>query len=61
MEIIQLLTDNVPQLIELAVKVVGAFAIIATMTANSSDNKVANMLLRFINLLAANFGKSKNK
>ena len=40
--------------------VVGAFAAIATMTPNKADNKIANLLLKVINLFGANFGKAKN-
>ncbi len=39
---------------------VGTFAAIATITPNTVDNKIANFLLKAINILGANFGKAKN-
>jgi len=39
----------------------GVTAIIATMTPNRSDNLVIDNICRFINLLAMNIGKSKNR
>jgi hypothetical protein len=54
------LTENAPGLIQLAVSIIGAFAVIATMTPNEADNKIANWLLKFVNLLGANVGKARN-
>ena len=43
-----------------ALQLVGAFSVIATMTSNTSDNAIADFLLRAINTLGANVGKAKN-
>lgn len=48
--------SHIPQLLE----VIGAFALIATMTPNKTDDEIINKLLKFINFVGANFGKSKN-
>ena len=45
----------------IATSVVGAFAIISTMTPNPSDDKAVNQLYKLINFLGANFGKSRNE
>ena len=52
---------NLPDYLIIASSVVGAFSLIATQTANTADNKVANILLKLINFLGANFGKAANK
>lgn len=51
---------NSQGLIELALSVVGLFAIVATLTPNSSDNAIADTLLRLVNTLGANVGRAKN-
>ena len=50
-----------PQYLEVAVQVIGAFAVIASMTPNNSDNAIADFLLRLVNTLGANVGKAGNK
>ena len=45
---------------DVVLKLVGAFAIIASMTPNTNDNKAAQMLADLVNLLGFNIGKSKN-
>ncbi len=50
----------IPDIIKILGLLVSAFAILATMTANESDNAVADKMLKGINILAGNFGKSKN-
>ena len=52
--------ENAGNMVDIALKIVGAFAVIATMTPNESDNKIADGLMRLVNMLAANFGKSSN-
>ncbi len=52
--------DQVTTYVELALSVVGSFALIATITPNKSDDKAVEFLLKVINLFAANVGKSKN-
>ena len=51
---------NSGNMVDIALKIVGAFAVIATMTPNESDNKIADGLMRLVNMLGANFGKSSN-
>jgi hypothetical protein len=46
--------------IAVALQVVGAFSVIATMTENKSDNTIADFLLRVVNTLGANVGNAKN-
>ena len=41
-------------------QVVGAFAMIAAMTANETDDKVVNAILKVINFLGMNIGTAKN-
>ena len=38
----------------------GGFSVLATMTPNSADNKVVDMVMRIVNFLGANVGKAKN-
>ncbi|HIA11716.1 MAG TPA: hypothetical protein EYN69_06545 [Flavobacteriales bacterium] len=52
---------SLPQYVEIVVQVVGAFALIAALTPNSSDNSIADFLLRLVNTLGANLGKAANK
>ena len=42
------------------VQIIGAFAVIATLTKNKSDDKIVQMLLDVVNFLGGNLGKSKN-
>ena len=51
---------NWDTLLAIALQVCGAFALVATMTANRSDNAIADALLRLVNFLGANFGRSRN-
>ena len=54
------LLENVGSLLDIALKLVGAFAVVATLTPNESDNAVADGLMKFINLLGGNFGNARN-
>tara|TARA_Y100000361_G_C11057348_1_gene288589 strand:- start:188 stop:364 length:177 start_codon:yes stop_codon:yes gene_type:complete len=54
------LIENVGSLIDVALKLVGAFAVVATLTPNESDNAVADGLMKIINMLGGNFGNAKN-
>ena len=54
------LSGNLPQYVELLTQVVGTFALVATLTPNTSDNTIADFLAKAVNFLAGNFGKSKN-
>jgi len=55
------ISENWENVIGIVTSVVGAFAIISTMTPNPKDDKIVSQLLKFINFLGANFGKSKNE
>jgi len=49
-------------LIVYGLAIVGAMAILATMTPNKTDNKVVlQIILDIINMIGANVGKAKNK
>ena len=51
---------NLPQYLEIITQAVGVFALIATLTPNTSDNAIVDFLLKLINFGAANVGQSKN-
>ena len=51
---------NAGNVLDIALKLVGAFAVIATMTPNESDNNIADGLMRLVNMLGANFGNARN-
>ena len=48
-------------ILQAAVSVVGAFAVIASLTPNTSDNVIADFLMRVINTLGGNVGQAKNQ
>ncbi len=50
------LTQNVALLLQ----IVGAFAVLATMTPNKTDDKIVQVVLDLVNFLGANTGKAKN-
>lgn len=52
--------DNIEKYLELLMMVIGVFATIATMSGNKSANKFVAGIYKVINILAMNFGKSKN-
>jgi len=52
--------ENWEQILMGVTSVVGGFSVIATMTPNKSDNQVVDMMMRVVNFLGANVGKSKN-
>ena len=52
---------SLPQYVEIIVQVVGSFALIAALTPNTSDNAIADFLLRLVNTLGGNLGKAANK
>tara|TARA_R110002110_G_scaffold322595_1_gene535012 strand:- start:901 stop:1080 length:180 start_codon:yes stop_codon:yes gene_type:complete len=54
------ISENWQNIMGIATSVVGAFAIISTMTPNPKDDKIVSQLYSLINFLGANFGKSKN-
>lgn len=52
--------NNLPSYLEIIVQAVGVFALIATLTPNTSDNAIVDFLLKLINFGGANVGSSKN-
>jgi hypothetical protein len=52
--------ENGNAILEIALKVVGAFSVIASLTPNTTDNKVADALMRIINTIGFNIGQAKN-
>lgn len=49
-------TENFSQLIQ----IIGAAAVVATMTPNKSDDKIVQFILDAVNFLGGNMGKAKN-
>lgn len=52
--------ENWQTLVELALQIVGAAAIVATLTPTDADNKVVALVSKLVHALGANFGKAKN-
>lgn len=52
---------NLVEYIPIALAFVGAFALLATKTPNTADDKIAQVLLDVINFLGANLGEAANK
>lgn len=48
-------------MIELALKVVGAASIVATITPTPKDNMILGVLKKVLDVLAQNYGKAQNK
>jgi hypothetical protein len=57
---IEWVTANIGEVIQLVTQAVGVFAIIAAWTPNAADNKVAAMLLEAVNFLGANLNRARN-
>ncbi len=55
-----LTAENLRTVGEAIIGIVGVFALIATVTPNTSDDAVVDFIYRIINLFAANVGKAKN-
>ena len=51
---------NLPSYLEIITQVVGVFALVATLTPNTSDNAIVDFILKLINFGGANVGSSKN-
>ena len=60
MDIVSYVMQNWNLITDVVLKLVGAFAIIASMTHNTNYNKAAQLLADLVNLLGFNIGKSKN-
>ena len=60
MDQINVIVAVIVEWIPTALAVVGAFALIATKTPNTTDDKILQGILNVINFLGANLGKAKN-
>lgn len=58
--ILDILGEHGSTLFESLIQVVGGFALLATVTANQTDDKIVNSILKVINFLGGNVGKAKN-
>ncbi len=58
---IQYLTENSEQLLQIAASVIALASLIATMTPNESDNKIVRRISTVVSWLALNVGKAKSK
>jgi hypothetical protein len=58
--IFQYLMDHSVQLLGIGSSAIGVFAMVAALTPNTSDNVIADFLLRLINTAGMNVGKAKN-
>ena len=55
------LLAHATELFSIITSVVGTFALVATLTPNESDNKVADLLFKVIHAFGANFGRATNR
>ena len=51
---------NLPTYLEILTQAVGVFALVATLTPNTSDSAIVDFILKLINFGGANVGSSKN-
>tara|TARA_R100000152_G_C6777017_1_gene206578 strand:+ start:319 stop:498 length:180 start_codon:yes stop_codon:yes gene_type:complete len=58
---IEYITNNVEELLQIAASVIAVASLIATMTPNESDNKWVQRISGVISWLALNIGKAKSK
>ena len=58
---IQYITENKEELLQIAASVIAVASLIATMTPNESDNKWVNRVSAVISWLALNVGRAKSK
>ncbi|MAR11652.1 MAG: hypothetical protein CL681_17045 [Blastopirellula sp.] len=58
---IQYITENAEQLLQIAASVIAVASLVATMTPNESDNKWVQRISGVISWLALNVGKAKSK
>jgi choline-glycine betaine transporter len=58
---IQYITENADQLLQIAASVIAVASLVATMTPNESDNKWVQRISGVISWLALNVGKAKSK
>jgi hypothetical protein len=60
MEAIGWLSTNLGSLVQAVTMFVGAFALVATLTPNTSDDRIVKFLLDLTNFFGANIGKASN-
>lgn len=58
--IFQTISNFVTTYLPTALAIIGAFAAIATVTPNKTDDKIIQFLMDVVNFLGGNFGKAKN-
>ncbi|MAN22108.1 MAG: hypothetical protein CL985_03100 [Euryarchaeota archaeon] len=58
---IEYITENAEQLLQIAASVIAVASLVATMTPNESDNKWVQRISGVISWLALNVGKAKSK
>jgi hypothetical protein len=59
-EVLTKATELFTQYADIALGVIGIFALVATKTPNTVDNRIAQFLADLVNFLGANVGKAKN-
>lgn len=60
METVQYILEHAGTIFSAITMVVGAFALIATITPTEADNAIADKLAKLIHFLGANIGKARN-
>jgi hypothetical protein len=58
---IEYITENAEELLQIAASVIAVASLVATMTPNESDNKWVQRISGVISWLALNVGKAKSK
>jgi hypothetical protein len=58
---IQYITENKEELLQIVASVIAVASLIATMTPNESDNKWVNRISAVVSWLALNVGRAKSK
>jgi|TARA_A100001391_G_scaffold155788_1_gene113590 choline-glycine betaine transporter len=58
---IEYITENAEQLLQIAASVIAVASLVATMTPNESDNKWVQRISGVVSWLALNVGKAKSK
>lgn len=60
MELIAKVLEFTQTYLPVAVSIVGSFALLASVTPNKTDDRIAQVILDVVNFLGANLGKAKN-
>jgi len=58
---IQYITENKEEILQIVASVIAVASLIATMTPNESDNKWVSRISAVVSWLALNVGKAKSK